>query len=107
MEKLLNLLFAVVCWYENTTVRRSDPDEMKDFKRCERGTAVYIVLTGVFSMLYLWLANQLPFQGGPVIQALTPLFMYITYGAAWLAVGSALTAFYYLGKSIYTYISLQ
>lgn len=106
MEKIINLLFGIFNWYENTTARRNDPKEIKDLKRCERRAAGSLLLTILLAAIHLWLVNQMPSQGNPFALALMPVFAYITAGLAFASATMAAISIYYLGKGIYGYITI-
>lgn len=107
MERIVNLLFGILNWHENTTVRKHDPKEIKDLKRCERRAVGSFLLTILLAAIYVWLVDQIPTQGSPFVLALTPVFSYITEGLAFASATMAAISIYYLGKGIYCYVTLD
>ncbi len=103
MEKIINLFIGILNWYENTTVRKGDPDEIAGLKRCERGmvkTSASFLLVGI---LYVWIESAIPQISGAVVTVLGPLIALLIQGVAYAMVALAIGFIWYFAKAMYLF----
>lgn len=101
MEKLINVLLAIWNWYENTTVREGDPEEIAGLKRCELGMVKTSACFLVAEIAYVWLESPVPNKASVLASSLMQIALSLQQGLAFVMAGLAVAFACYFVKAIY------
>ena len=106
MEKLINILFGILNWYEGTLVRADDPVEIADMKMCERRAVGTFFLGIAFAGLSTIIPGNIP-QGDKLGLALAPLFSYLDKGLTLASLAAIVACIYFVGRGLYRYFLIS
>ncbi|PFH09730.1 hypothetical protein BCF11_2132 [Collimonas sp. PA-H2] len=105
MEKLVNIIFEIINWYENTAVRKDDPSEIADLKIYQRRAVATGCLVAVLAGLSMFVDSTAP-ESGTMSVVIAPLFSFIDTGVTYALLAATIVCLYYAGRSLYIYTQI-
>lgn len=105
MEKLVNIIFEIINWYENTAVRKDDPSEIAELKIYQRRAVATGCLVVVLAGVAMFVDSTGP-EKGRMSVVIAPLFSFIDMGVTYALLAVTIVCLYYAGRSLYSYIRI-
>ncbi|RWA52096.1 hypothetical protein AU476_19220 [Cupriavidus sp. UYMSc13B] len=106
MEKLIDVVIAIGNWWDNTTPRDLDPDELVTLKRSERFSALYSVVSLILFVIALSVERDVPEATGYMLPFAT-IHAFILKGILLAPVASIGMLLFHLARGAWAYRCLN
>ncbi|MGX6570187.1 hypothetical protein [Cupriavidus necator] len=106
MEKLFDVVIAIGNWWENTTPRDLDPDELVTLKQSERLIAFYSVVSLILIVLALSVGRDVPEATGYMLPLAT-IHAYLLKGILLALIASIGMFLFHLARGAWAYRRLN